>query len=54
MIGAIFGVGFFREWDSERRLKLARMALPEAEDIPAAILAATLFLVLRQFAAPGA
>ena len=23
-----FGVGFFREWDAERRLKLARQALP--------------------------
>ncbi|SPL61321.1 Probable low-affinity inorganic phosphate transporter [Ochrobactrum soli] len=27
-IGAIFGVGFFREWDTERRLKKARQALP--------------------------
>ncbi|WP_294930363.1 inorganic phosphate transporter [uncultured Paracoccus sp.] len=34
-IGAIFGVGFFREWDAERRLKLARLALPDAESIPA-------------------
>ncbi|MEX0319077.1 MAG: inorganic phosphate transporter [Ruegeria sp.] len=28
-VGAVFGVGFFREWDSERRLKRARMAVPE-------------------------
>ncbi len=33
-IGAIFGVGFFREWDTERRLKKARRALP-LESIPA-------------------
>jgi len=33
-VGAIFGVGFFREWDAERRLKLARMAIPEASRIP--------------------
>ncbi|WP_062563764.1 inorganic phosphate transporter [Paracoccus aminovorans] len=34
-IGAIFGVGFFREWDAERRLKQARMAVPRPESIPA-------------------
>ncbi|MEX0368392.1 MAG: inorganic phosphate transporter [Ruegeria sp.] len=28
-VGAVFGVGFFREWDSERRLKRARMTVPE-------------------------
>ncbi|EBA07711.1 phosphate transporter family protein [Sagittula stellata E-37] len=28
-VGAVFGVGFFREWDSERRLRKARMAMPE-------------------------
>lgn len=33
-VGSIFGVGFFREWDAERRLKQARMALPEQEAIP--------------------
>lgn len=33
-VGSIFGVGFFREWDAERRLKQARMALPEQETIP--------------------
>ncbi|MBZ4690535.1 MAG: inorganic phosphate transporter [Cereibacter changlensis] len=27
-VGAVFGVGFFREWDSERRLRNMRMALP--------------------------
>nr|WP_312970505.1 inorganic phosphate transporter [Brucella intermedia] len=32
-IGAIFGVGFFREWDTERRLKKARQTLP-LESIP--------------------
>ncbi|RQP05696.1 MAG: anion permease [Paracoccus sp. BP8] len=34
-VGAIFGVGFFREWDAERRLKKARMAVPRPEHIPA-------------------
>jgi len=34
-VGAIFGVGFFREWDAERRLKRARMAVPRSEHIPA-------------------
>ncbi|MEJ5021955.1 inorganic phosphate transporter [Ochrobactrum vermis] len=33
-IGAIFGVGFFREWDTERRLKKARQALPVDDSIP--------------------
>ena len=33
-VGAIFGVGFFREWDAERRLRRARMALPAAEVSP--------------------
>ncbi len=28
-VGAVFGVGFFREWDTERRLKRARMAMPD-------------------------
>ncbi len=28
-VGAVFGVGFFREWDAERRLRKARMAMPE-------------------------
>lgn len=34
-IGAIFGVGFFREWDAERRLSKTRMTLPEEERISA-------------------
>ena len=34
-IGAIFGVGFFREWDAERRLKLARRAVPAGQVLPA-------------------
>jgi PiT family inorganic phosphate transporter len=28
-VGAVFGVGFFREWDAERRLRNARLAMPE-------------------------
>ena len=28
-VGGIFGVGFFREWYTERRLKAARLAVPE-------------------------
>lgn len=32
-IGAIFGVGFFREWDAERRLAQARQAMPEEDRI---------------------
>ncbi|MGV6803772.1 MAG: inorganic phosphate transporter [Ruegeria sp.] len=28
-VGAVFGVGFFREWDAERRLVKARMTVPE-------------------------
>ena len=28
-VGAVFGVGFFREWDTERRLRRARMDLPD-------------------------
>ncbi|MEX0351551.1 MAG: inorganic phosphate transporter [Paracoccaceae bacterium] len=28
-VGAVFGVGFFREWDAEKRLKAARMAMPD-------------------------
>ena len=27
-VGGVFGVGFFREWDAERRLKKARIAMP--------------------------
>lgn len=28
-VGAVFGVGFFREWDAERRLRHAHMAIPD-------------------------
>lgn len=28
-VGAVFGVGFFREWDAERRIRNARMAMPD-------------------------
>jgi len=28
-VGAVFGVGFFREWHAERRLRLARVSLPD-------------------------
>lgn len=27
-VGGVFGVGFFREWDAERRIKKARLAMP--------------------------
>jgi len=28
-VGGVFGVGFFREWDAERRLRAARLAMPD-------------------------
>ena len=28
-VGAVFGVGFFREWDAERRLRNGRQEMPE-------------------------
>ncbi len=28
-VGGVFGVGFFREWDTERRIRRARLAMPE-------------------------
>ena len=28
-VGGVFGVGFFREWDAERRLRKARLNVPE-------------------------
>ena len=28
-VGGVFGVGFFREWDAERRIKSARQAMPD-------------------------
>lgn len=28
-VGGVFGVGFFREWDAERRIRLARLQMPD-------------------------
>jgi PiT family inorganic phosphate transporter len=28
-VGGVFGVGFFREWDAERRIKKARLIMPD-------------------------
>ncbi|WP_299732204.1 inorganic phosphate transporter [uncultured Tateyamaria sp.] len=28
-VGGVFGVGFFREWDAERRIRNARLAMPD-------------------------
>ena len=28
-VGSVFGVGFFREWDAERRIKKARLEMPD-------------------------
>src|SRR6056300_89010 len=33
-VGGVFGVGFFREWDSQRRMKRARMTVPQAVEQP--------------------
>ncbi|MEO0359263.1 MAG: inorganic phosphate transporter, partial [Pseudomonadota bacterium] len=33
-VGAIFGVGFFREWDTERRIKKAHLTMPERSITP--------------------
>ncbi|MBE3639090.1 inorganic phosphate transporter [Mangrovicoccus algicola] len=33
-VGAVFGVGFFREWDAERRYRAARHAAPERPVVP--------------------
>jgi PiT family inorganic phosphate transporter len=33
-VGGVFGVGFFREWDSQRRMKRARMTVPQAVERP--------------------
>ncbi|MBF9033206.1 inorganic phosphate transporter [Rhodobacterales bacterium HKCCE2091] len=33
-VGAVFGVGFFREWHTSRRLKEARLALPDPPRLP--------------------
>ena len=32
-VGAIFGVGFFREWDAERRLRKARIDVPVEDQL---------------------
>ncbi|UWQ93768.1 inorganic phosphate transporter (plasmid) [Rhodobacteraceae bacterium M382] len=32
-VGGVFGVGFFREWDTERRLKKARVEIPDRPTI---------------------
>ncbi|WP_420395172.1 inorganic phosphate transporter [Nioella sp.] len=32
-VGGVFGVGFFREWDAERRLRLARGNMPDENRI---------------------
>ncbi|WP_299906832.1 inorganic phosphate transporter [uncultured Paracoccus sp.] len=33
-VGGVFGVGFFREWDTERRLRQAREAMPDNPPLP--------------------
>jgi len=33
-VGGVFGVGFFREWDSQRRMKRARMTVPQTVEQP--------------------
>jgi PiT family inorganic phosphate transporter len=33
-VGGVFGVGFFREWDAQRRMKSARIAIPEVSAQP--------------------
>jgi len=33
-VGGVFGVGFFREWDAERRMKIARISVPELPEQP--------------------
>ncbi|WP_116597711.1 inorganic phosphate transporter [Primorskyibacter marinus] len=35
-VGGVFGVGFFREWDTERRIKKARLTMPDRPTYPAA------------------
>ena len=32
-VGAVFGVGFFREWHSERRMRKMRVAMPDRAEI---------------------
>ena len=33
-VGAVFGVGFYREWDAERRIRKARIAMPDRAQFP--------------------
>ena len=33
-VGGVFGVGFFREWDAQRRMKSARIPIPEVSAQP--------------------
>jgi PiT family inorganic phosphate transporter len=33
-VGAVFGVGFFREWDAERRIRKTRLAMPNRAQFP--------------------
>ena len=33
-VGGVFGVGFFREWDAQRRMKSARILIPEVSAQP--------------------
>jgi PiT family inorganic phosphate transporter len=33
-VGGVFGVGFFREWDAERRIRKARLEMPERTTYP--------------------
>jgi PiT family inorganic phosphate transporter len=33
-VGAVFGVGFFREWDAERRIRKTRQAMPSRAQFP--------------------
>ena len=35
-VGGVFGVGFFREWDAQRRMKIARISIPQASAHPKA------------------
>lgn len=33
-VGAVFGVGFYREWDAERRIRKARIGMPDRAQFP--------------------
>ena len=32
-VGGVFGVGFFREWDAQRRRKLANLKIPDKFEV---------------------